>query len=225
MVAMELTFHHRPRLAILGSREWYQKGVKELCQELGRHFAQRFTQLELVTNGMSAVQQVVAEAFIQEASRLGRSLGEGGLGVRLLMPGDVRETVAGPLLSNELNSGRNRVIRQVAGNTHAEAREALAGTADACLLVSGGPGSASVADRAMCLGRPVLCMPCTGGAAAGKFWLPCALTTKPDWLGIVPSGASTWAILCRKDSPSSETAAAATAALHSALSGMQHSKL
>ncbi|CAK0800389.1 unnamed protein product [Prorocentrum cordatum] len=198
-----------PRLAVLGSREWWMGSHVRLCSEVGRGLARRFQCLELVTNGMEAVQAVVATAFLREAVVLGRA-GRGALSVRYITPSNVPGAQA-PILPEGV--AEDAVVRTVAGATHAEARMALAEAADACLLISGGPGSASVAERALSAGRPVLCVPLTGGAAAGGFWLPADLRSAPAWLQRHPAGPALWAALSGAEATARKGDAAASAAV------------
>ncbi|CAE8624357.1 unnamed protein product [Polarella glacialis] len=208
----------RPRLAVLGSREWYCADARSFAGEAGRALARQFARLELVTNAMDAVQREVAEAFVEEAMVLGRANPD-ELSVCLITPSDVPGAVAGKLLA----AGSYVVVRVVAGSTHAEARRALADAADACLLISGGPGSAAIAEHVHGNGRPVLCVPATGGAAAGSFWLPASLRQMPSWLSVHPSGIEVWRTLSGPFRSKNEVVAAAEAAAKALQQALQFS--
>lgn len=153
-----------PRLAVIGSTEFWDADSPALCEAIARELA-AIEPLVVLTGGMNGVGQTFAEAY--EAARLAS-----GLPANLyhLLPHGTLLQMSGTTLG--------------AGNDFHERREILGLAAQIYLVIEGGPGTEHEAAVATAYDAALIPVGRSGGAAGDMYPLlkPPPEVMHDDWL-------------------------------------------
>ena len=139
-----------PRIAIIGSVDFYHFDSPSLCDEIGKELAKRLPNACLLTGANAIVQERLSHAFFRET----RAKGE----VFHLAPA-----------GSSCEWGFGTCIE--AGETMEQRRYILSTLAD-CVSIEGGPGTVDEMNKAQSEGKIVVPLARTGGASGGLFEAP-----------------------------------------------------
>jgi hypothetical protein len=170
---------HGPRLAVLGSTDFWHADSKCTCTEAGRLLA-GLPGLVLLTGGVEGIGEAVGRSFFQTR----RAAGEEPLVYHVLPEGEAPWDYGETLF---------------AGSDMTERREVLGRLARLYLLVEGGPRAGHEVDVASALGAVILPVGRSGGYAATLY----DRLSRPAVID-----AATWAVLGSSASTPEETARA-----------------
>jgi SLOG cluster4 family len=176
---LEAVLPHGPRVAVLGSTDFWHGDSKRTCSQIGRLLA-GIPGLVLLTGGVEGIGEAVGRSFFQ-ARR----------------DADQEARVYHVLPENEEAWDYGETL--IAGSDMMERREVLGRLSGLFLMVEGGPGAAHEADVASAHGAVVIPVGRSGGYAAvlyGRMNHPPAID------------AGTWAVLGSSESTPEETARA-----------------
>ena len=140
-----------PRIAIIGSVDFYHSDSQPFCDEIGKELAKRLPNACLLTGANAIVQERLSRAFFQETQAKGE--------VFHLAPSGY---------SCKWGFG----ICMEAGETMEQRRYILSTLADVCISIEGGPGTVDEMNKAQSEEKIVVPLARTGGASGGLFEAP-----------------------------------------------------
>jgi SLOG cluster4 family len=179
-----------PRLAVLGSTDFWHADSERTCAAIGRLLAD-IPALVLLTGGVEGIGEAVGRSFFQQR----RSAGREPRVFHVLPEGEETWDYGQTLF---------------AGSDMTERREILGRLSALYLMLEGGPRAGHEAEVATTSGAVVIPVGRSGGYAATLY----SRMTRP---AIVDAG--TWAILGRDEASPEETAMAVLRAVRSCLEG------
>ena len=144
-----------PRIAIIGSVDFYHSDSPFLCDAIGAEIARRIPNACLLTGANAVVQERLSRAFVQENPQ---DKHNNGHVFHLAPAGYACEWEFGKFLE--------------AGQDMEQRRYILSTLADVCISIEGGPGTVDEMNKAQWAGKTVLPVARTGGASNGFFEAP-----------------------------------------------------
>jgi hypothetical protein len=177
-----------PRLAVLGSTDFWHTDSETTCAEIGRLLAE-IPGLVLLTGGVEGVGEAVGRSFFQSC----RSAGHEPRVFHVLPEGEPAWDYGQTL---------------IAGADMTERREVLGRLAGLFLLVEGGPRAGHEVEVATAAGAVVIPVGRSGGYAATLY----SEVSRPAAID-----ATTWAVLGRAETPAVGAARAAVSAVRACL--------
>jgi len=185
---LEVLLPHGPRVAVLGSTEFWHADSERTCSEIGRLLA-GISGLVLLTGGVEGIGEGVGRSFFLAR----RDSGQQPCVYHVLPEGEEAWDYGETLL---------------AGSDMTERREILGRLSRLFLMVEGGPRAGHEAEVASAHGAIVIPVGRSGGYAAALY----------DRIDRPPSiDAETWAVLGSRESTPEETARAALRAVQESL--------
>jgi hypothetical protein len=177
-----------PRVAILGSTDFWHADSERTCAEIGRLLA-GISELVLLTGGVEGIGEAVGRSFFQMC----RATGQQAHVYHVLPEGEPAWDYGQTLF---------------AGSDMTERREILGRLSGLYLMLEGGPRAGHEAEVASAMGAVVIPVGRSGGYAATFY----SLMSRPF---AIDSG--TWALLGREETSPEETAMAVLRAVQSCL--------
>lgn len=161
--SVAIRFPPGPRIAILGSTDFWHPDSERTCQELGRLLAM-IPNLVLITGGVEGIGEAVGRSFFQKRVDLG-----------------VIPSIYHVLPIDEIAWDYGETV--FAGADMTERREILGRLSKLYLLIEGGPRSEHEVEVALAHGANVIPVGRSGGVAAALFerWTRPACIDAKDW--------------------------------------------
>jgi SLOG cluster4 family len=185
---LEALLPHGPRVAVLGSTEFWHADSERTCSEIGRLLA-GLSGLVLLTGGVEGIGEAVGRSFFQAR----RDSGQEPCVYHVLPEGEEAWDYGETLF---------------AGSDMTERREVLGRLSGLFLMVEGGPRAGHEAEVASAHGAAVIPVGRSGGYAAALY----GRISRPPAID-----AGTWAVLGSSESTPEETAMAALRAVQVSL--------